>query len=76
MHCRRSTSQSSFIISQGLLLIELLQVWHLRLTVHCLSDSGNLLDCACLAGIVALKHFRKPEVEVVGEDVTVVRLSL
>lgn len=26
----------------------------------------------CIAGIVALKHFRKPEIEVVGEDVTVV----
>ncbi|KAI3619066.1 origin recognition complex subunit 5 [Moniliophthora roreri] len=47
------------------------RVWHLRLTIHCLSDAGNLLDCACLAGIVALKHFRRPEVEVVGDEVTV-----
>ncbi|KAG7098544.1 hypothetical protein E1B28_000480 [Marasmius oreades] len=47
------------------------RVWHLRLTVHCLADSGNLLDCACLAGLVALKHFRRPEVEVVGDKVTV-----
>jgi exosome complex component RRP45 len=32
-----------------------------------------MLDCACLAGIVALKHFRRPDVEVVGDDVIVVR---
>jgi exosome complex RNA-binding protein Rrp42 (RNase PH superfamily) len=31
-----------------------------------------MLDCACLAGIVALRHFRKPEVEVEGEEVIVV----
>ena len=35
-----------------------------------------MLDCACLAGIVAFKHFRRPEVEVIGDDVIVVRISL
>jgi hypothetical protein len=48
------------------------QVWHLRLTLHFLADAGNMLDCACLAGIVALKHFRRPDVEVIGDEVTVV----
>lgn len=47
-------------------------MWNLRLTVHFLADSGNMLDCACLAAIVALKHFRRPEVEVVGDQVIVV----
>ncbi|KAI0086815.1 ribosomal protein S5 domain 2-like protein [Irpex rosettiformis] len=47
------------------------RVWHIRLTIHCLADAGNLLDCACLAGIVALKHFRRPEVEVEGDEVIV-----
>lgn len=31
-----------------------------------------MLDCACLAGIVALKHFRRPEVEVIGDEITIV----
>lgn len=52
------------------------KVWHIRLTLHFLSDEGNMLDCACLAGITALKHFRRPEVEVVGEDVTIVSFLL
>jgi exosome complex component RRP45 len=54
-------------------LLTLAQVWHLRLTLHFLADAGNMLDCACLAGIVALKHFRRPEVEVIGDDVIIVR---
>ncbi|KAI0791305.1 ribosomal protein S5 domain 2-like protein [Abortiporus biennis] len=48
-----------------------LRVWHLRLTIHCLADAGNLLDCACLAGIIAFKHFRRPEVEVEGDEVII-----
>lgn len=31
-----------------------------------------MLDCACLAGIIALKHFRRPEVEVIGDEITIV----
>ena len=33
-----------------------------------------MMDCACIAGITALKHFRRPEVEVVGDEVTIVCL--
>ncbi|VDB87089.1 unnamed protein product [Peniophora sp. CBMAI 1063] len=47
------------------------RVWHIRLTIHCLADAGNLIDCACMAGVVALKHYRRPEVEVVGDEVTI-----
>jgi len=47
------------------------RVWHLRLTVHFLSDAGNMLDCAVLASMVALRHFRRPEVEVIGDEVII-----
>ncbi|KAG8856580.1 hypothetical protein FRB96_006340 [Tulasnella sp. 330] len=47
------------------------RVWHVRLTLHFLSDEGNMLDCACLAGIAALRHFRRPEVEVIGDEVII-----
>lgn len=50
----------------------LLQVWQIRLTLHYLADDGNLLDCACLAGMTALRHYRKPEVEVLGEEIIIV----
>jgi exosome complex component RRP45 len=49
------------------------QVWHLRLAVHALADTGGLLDCASLACAAALRHFRRPDVEVIGggREVTV-----
>lgn len=62
----------AFFIMAGVHFI--VQVWHIRLTIHCLADAGNMLDCACLAGMVAMKHFRRPDVEVIGDEVTIVRL--
>lgn len=53
-------------------LLMLVQVWQIRLDVHFLNDEGNMLDCASIACIAALQHFRKPEVTVEGTEVTVV----
>lgn len=48
------------------------QVWHLRLAIHALADAGGLLDCASLACAAALRHFRRPDVEVLGaREITV-----
>lgn len=47
-------------------------MWQIKLTLHFLADEGNMLDCACLAGVAALRHYRRPDVEVVGEDVIIV----
>ncbi|KAI0919892.1 hypothetical protein AcW1_002971 [Taiwanofungus camphoratus] len=63
--------RSDVVDKESLCVLAGQRVWHLRLTIHCLADAGNLLDCACLAGVVALKHFRRPEVEVVGDEVAI-----
>ncbi|EGN97342.1 hypothetical protein SERLA73DRAFT_169702 [Serpula lacrymans var. lacrymans S7.3] len=63
--------RSDAVDKESLCVLAGQRVWHLRLTIHCLADAGNMLDCACLAGIVALKHFRRPEVEVIGDEVTI-----
>ncbi|KAG6375112.1 hypothetical protein JVT61DRAFT_3307 [Boletus reticuloceps] len=63
--------QSDAIDKESLCIPAGQRVWHLRLTVHCLADAGNMLDCACPAGIVAFKHFRRSEVEVIGDVVVV-----
>jgi exosome complex component RRP45 len=36
-----------------------------------LSHDGNLIDTACIAVITALQHFRRPDVTVSGDSVTV-----
>lgn len=63
--------RSDAVDKESLCVLAGQRVWHLRLTIHFLADAGNMLDCACLAGMVALKHFRRPEVEVIGDEVTV-----
>lgn len=47
-------------------------MWSIRVDVHFLDDEGNMLDCASIAAITALRHFRRPDVTVIGEDVTIV----
>lgn len=37
-----------------------------------LNHNGNLMDAASIAAITALCHFRRPDVSVVGEEITVV----
>ncbi|PPQ77829.1 hypothetical protein CVT25_015323 [Psilocybe cyanescens] len=65
--------RSDALDKESLCILAGQRVWHIRLTLHFLADAGNLLDCACLAGMVALKHFRRPDVEVIGDEVTVHR---
>lgn len=48
------------------------QVWQIRVDVHMLNHDGNLMDAASIAAITALCHFRRPDVSIQGEEVTVV----
>lgn len=45
--------------------------FHIRADLHVLDHDGNLIDACCLALVAALLHFRRPDVEIQGEDVTV-----
>ena len=47
------------------------KVWALHLYIHVLSHDGNLVDCSFIAAISALKHFRRPDVTVTGQEVVV-----
>ncbi|CAD6188337.1 unnamed protein product [Caenorhabditis auriculariae] len=38
------------------------EVWKLRVDVRILDEDGSVLDCACLAAVTALQHFRRPNV--------------
>ncbi|ORX40790.1 ribosomal protein S5 domain 2-type protein [Kockovaella imperatae] len=67
----KSIRRTEAVDREALCIIAGEKVWQLRLTLHFLSDSGNILDCASIAAMTALRHFRKPEVEVSGRDVIV-----
>lgn len=70
-HLEKSLKKSRAIDTEGLCILAGSQVWSIRLDIHVLDDEGNVLDCACLAAIAALMHFRRPDVTVSGEQVTV-----
>jgi exosome complex component RRP45 len=50
-------------------------VWSIRVDIHFLDNDGNIIDAACIAAISALAHFRRPDVTVIGEDVTIVFIT-
>ena len=47
------------------------KVWSVHLYVHVLSHDGSIIDCSFISAIAALKHFRRPDVTIVGRDVVV-----
>ena len=49
-------------------------MWSIRVDIHFLDHDGNIIDAACIAAISALSHFRRPDVTVIGEEVTIVSI--
>lgn len=45
--------------------------WSVRADVHVLDYDGGLTDASCIAVIAALRHFRRPDVTVDGDKVTI-----
>ena len=46
-------------------------VWKIKLDITVLNHEGNLAECASVAGLAALCHFKRPEVTLKGDVVTV-----
>ncbi|XP_017786170.1 PREDICTED: exosome complex component rrp45 [Nicrophorus vespilloides] len=47
------------------------KVWALRVDLNVLNHEGNILDCASVAALAALKHFRRPDVTCDGENIII-----
>jgi len=47
------------------------KVWSLQCDIVVLNDAGNSIDCGCIAAFGALTNFRRPDVSVVGETITI-----
>ncbi|KAJ3369201.1 Exosome complex component RRP45 [Allomyces arbusculus] len=62
---------SRAVDTEGLCILAGQQVWTVRVDVRVLDNDGNIMDCASLAAVAALLHFRRPDVSVAGEDVTI-----
>ncbi|KAJ1568866.1 Exosome complex component RRP45 [Cladochytrium tenue] len=65
----KALRKSRAVDTEGLCIVSGEKVWSIRIDVHVLDDDGNVVDCACIAAVAALLHFRRPDVAVDGEDV-------
>ncbi|XP_065692334.2 exosome complex component RRP45 [Patagioenas fasciata] len=67
----RCLRNSKCVDTESLCVVAGEKVWQIRLDLHLLNHDGNIIDAASIAGVVALCHFRRPDVSVQGEEVTV-----
>ncbi|XP_062519156.1 exosome complex component RRP45-like [Corticium candelabrum] len=67
----RVLRESRAVDTESLCIVAGKLVWTIRVDIHALDDCGDLIGCASIAAIIALVHFRRPDVSVSGEDVTI-----
>uniref|UniRef100_A0AAY4A6B8 Exosome complex component RRP45 n=1 Tax=Denticeps clupeoides TaxID=299321 RepID=A0AAY4A6B8_9TELE len=71
----RCLRNSKCIDMESLCIISGEKVWQIRVDVHVLNYDGNLMDASSIAAITALSHFRRPDVSIQGQDITVVSFA-
>ncbi|KAJ8271574.1 hypothetical protein COCON_G00104330 [Conger conger] len=67
----RCLRNSKCIDTESLCVVSGEKVWQVRVDVHVLNHDGNLMDAASIAAIAGLSHFRRPDVGIQGDQVTV-----
>ena len=71
----KAIRRSGALDTESLCIISGAKCWSVRADVHVLDADGGLLDACCVAVIAALRHFRRPDVSVQGEVVTIFTLA-
>lgn len=67
----KSIRRSGALDTESLCIIAGSKCFAVRADIHVLDHDGGLIDACCIALVAALQHFRRPEVQVEGQDVTV-----
>ncbi|KAK5128005.1 hypothetical protein LTR85_005122 [Meristemomyces frigidus] len=67
----KTIRRSGALDTESLCIVAGSKCFHIRADIHVLDHDGNLMDASCLALVAALMHFRRPDVEIHGEEVTV-----
>lgn len=67
----RAVRGSRSIDTEALCIVSGKKVWSIRVDIRVVDHWGNMLDCAHLAAMAALLHFRRPEVTISGGEVVV-----
>jgi exosome complex component RRP45 len=67
----RGIRDSKAVDTEALCIVAGEKVWSIRVDVKVVDYEGNMTDCCNLAAVAALMTFRRPDVTVVGGEVTV-----
>lgn len=67
----RAIKDSGCVDLESLCLVADEKVWNLRVDVNVLNYEGNVIDCASIAALTALAHFKRPDVSLNGEEVII-----
>jgi len=67
----KTIRRSSALDTESLCIVAGSKCFALRADIHILNHDGNLIDASCIALITALQHFRRPDVSIEGEKVTI-----
>ncbi|KAJ9082366.1 3'-5'-exoribonuclease [Entomophthora muscae] len=67
----KTLRRSKTVDLEGLCIVAGEKVWQIRLNLHFLDHGGNLIDAGSIAALAGLMHFRRPDVTVLGEEVTI-----
>ena len=70
----RNVKQSRFLDVESLCIRGGEKVWQIRVDLNVLNHDGNILDCANIALVCAVAHFRLPEVSVIGDEIKIVNI--
>ncbi|KAJ3223668.1 Exosome complex component RRP45 [Clydaea vesicula] len=71
MLLEKALKKSKAVDVEGLCLVAGKKVWSIRVDLRVLDNDGNITDCACIAAITSLLHFKRPEVTVQGDELTI-----
>ncbi|KAL8613467.1 hypothetical protein ACOMHN_007510 [Nucella lapillus] len=67
----RCLKDSRCVDLESLCIVSAHKVWTMRVDLNVVNHDGNILDCCSIAAMAALKHFRRPDITVKGEEVTI-----
>lgn len=67
----KAVRRSGALDIEGLCIVAGSKCWAVRADVHFLDCDGGFIDASCLAVMTALLHFKKPDISVLGDRITV-----
>ncbi len=67
----RAIKGSRAIDTEALCIISGKKVWSIRVDIHLIDFYGNIMDCAHLAAVTSLLHFKRPDISIEGEEVII-----